>query len=88
MDDNTLLAKQREYVINRTNPIWPSLVINNNLYRGDLYIENQYEVGMKYTKDNFAVLEAICDSFTDTTRPNVCLDDIIYEVGKTTDEHK
>lgn len=50
---------------------WPSLYINGEFYKGDLFLNNPDENTI-FNVDDFAVLEAICDAFLDDSRPDLC----------------
>ncbi|CAD8181811.1 unnamed protein product [Paramecium octaurelia] len=71
LDDNTLLKEQRFKIMRNHQVYWPSLYINGEFYKGDLYLNNANESTV-FNVDDFAVLEAICDGFLDDSRPTLC----------------
>ncbi|CAK89066.1 unnamed protein product (macronuclear) [Paramecium tetraurelia] len=71
LDDNTILKEQRYKIMRNHQVYWPSLYINGEFYKGDLYLNNADESTV-FDVDDFAVLEAICDGFLDDSRPTLC----------------
>ena len=71
LDDNTILKEQRYKIMKNYQIYWPSLFINGEFYKGDLYL-NYVDENTVFNVDDFAVLEAICDAFLDSSRPNLC----------------
>ncbi|CAD8098134.1 unnamed protein product [Paramecium sonneborni] len=70
-DDNIILKEQRQQIMRNHQVYWPSLFINGEFYKGDLFLNNVDESTI-FNVDDFAVLEAICDAFLAEFRPQLC----------------